>query len=102
MAWEADDAVVTAPNLHQIIFENDAVRMLKVTVPVSSVAAMHWHPDSVNYVLSGGKLRFSFHDGSSREVVLETGTIVAGSEGRHKVENIGETEVQTIQTEFKK
>lgn len=101
MSWQTDDAVAIAPHLHEIIFENDQVRMLKVTVPAGSSAAMHWHPNSVNYVLSGGGLRFSFSDGTSREVTLEMGATVPGNEGRHKVENIGTTEVQTIQTELK-
>lgn len=97
-----EDAVTIAPDLHQIIFENDKIRVLKVTVPPKAKAAMHWHPENINYILAPGKLKFTKPDGSVAEVELDEGQVTASpAAGSHAVENTGDTEVQTIQVEMK-
>lgn len=99
--FEFGDAVAVAPDLHEVVFENDVSRILRVTVPVSAKAAMHTHPNNVNYVTQGGILRFTFPDGTVREVALLTGQTLPGDATTHAVENIGITEVQTIQIEYR-
>jgi quercetin dioxygenase-like cupin family protein len=95
------DAIATAPDLRKIILDNDDVRMLLVTVAPGASAAMHTHPRNINYVVGGGKLRFSTPDGQVREVELFEGQVIEAQATVHQVENVGETVVQTIQTEFK-
>jgi oxalate decarboxylase/phosphoglucose isomerase-like protein (cupin superfamily) len=97
----ADDAINIAPDFHKVIFEDDKVRVLKVTVPVGASAAMHWHPQNSNYVVGGGLLRFERPDGSVSDVELSVGQVTSAPEGLHAVQNIGTTGVQTIQTELK-
>lgn len=96
-----DDAVTVAPDIHEVIFENDTVRMLKVTVKPGAVAAMHSHPDNVNYVLSGGGLQFTRPDGVVSEVLLQVGTTLSGAANSHAVKNVSSDTVETIQVEFK-
>ncbi len=95
------DAIAVAADLHEVILENDDVRMLRVTVAPGASAAMHTHPRNINYVVSGGKLRFTSPEGQVREVELFEGQVIDGPETAHQVENVGATTVQTIQTEFK-
>jgi len=95
------DAVAVAPELHEVIFENDEVRMLKVTVVPGAIAETHTHPRNINYVTGAGKLRFTSPEGQVREVELFEGQVINGQATVHQVENIGDTTVQTIQTEFK-
>lgn len=95
------DAVIAAPDLHEVIFENDIVRVLRVTVAPGASAAMHTHPRNVNYIVTGGKLAITSPDRLTREVELEEGTVLDGQAVIHQVKNIGDTTVQTIQTEFK-
>ncbi len=95
------DAVTVAPDLHEVVFENNEVRMLKVSVAPGAIAAMHTHPRNINYVLSAGKLRFTSPEGQVREVELFEGQVIDGQATVHRVENIGDMMVQTIQTEFK-
>lgn len=97
----ADDATNIAPHLHKILFEDDKLRILKVTVNPGDAANMHWHPRNINYVLSRGKLRFNKPDGSSVEVDLSEGQITSSPESFHAVKNIGDTTVETIQVELK-
>lgn len=96
-----DDAVTIAPHLHEVIFENDKMRVLKVTVKPGDKADMHWHPENINYILRPGKLRFTKPDGSTADIELTEGQVTSSPESLHAVENIGETEVQTVQVELK-
>lgn len=96
------DPVVVAPHIHQVIFENEKIRVLKVTVKPGDKAAMHWHPEGINYILSGGKLRFTKPDSSTADVELTEGQVTHSGPGSHAVENIGDTEVRTIHVELKK
>lgn len=96
-----EDAVTVAPDIHEVIFENDTVRMLKVTVKPGAVAAMHSHPDNVNYVLSGGELRFTRPDGTVSKVLLVAGATLPGTASSHAVENLTNKTIETIQVEFK-
>ncbi len=98
----ANDAVTIAPHLHSVIFENDKIRVLKVRVRPGDKAEMHWHPENMNYTLSAGKLRFTKLDGSIAEVTLNEGQVTYSKAGSHIVENTGDSEVQTVQIEFKK
>lgn len=95
------DAVTIAPALHEVIFENDRLRVLKVTVKPGDTAEVHWHPENINYILAPGKLRFTKPDGSTVDVDLIDGQVTSSPESSHAVENIGDTEVQTVQVELK-
>lgn len=98
---QANDAVTIAPDLHEVIFENDKIRVLKVTVPPGAKAAMHWHPENMNYILAPGKLKFTKPDGSVAELALTEGQVTSSPAGSHEVENTDATELQTIQVEMK-
>ncbi len=97
-----DDAVNVAPDLHKVVFENDQVRVLEVTVAPGAIAAMHWHPENMNYIISGGKLEFTKEDGATIEVELEPSAVTSGEAGSHAVKNTGETVVRTVQVEMKR
>ena len=96
-----DDAISIAPELHKVVFEDDKVRILEVSVPVSGSAELHWHPRNINYVQTAGTLRFTKSDGTSADVSLSQGQVTSSGELAHMVENIGDSEVRTVQIEFK-
>lgn len=97
-----DDAINVAPHLHEVIYEDEKMRVLKVHVEPGEVAEMHWHPHNINYVLSAGKLQFSKPDNTSVEVDLTEGQVTSTpTESSHAVKNIGDTTVETIQVELK-
>lgn len=96
-----NDAVNIAPHLHEVIFEDDKMRVLKVTVKPGDTAEMHWHPQNINYLLKPGLLRFTKEDGSVVDVELSEGQVTSSPESSHAVENIGDTTVETVQVELK-
>jgi quercetin dioxygenase-like cupin family protein len=96
-----DDIVAIAPESHEVIFENDTIRVLKVTVPAGGTVAMHRNPENINYILKSGTLRLIEPSGSVVDVQLSEGQVIPAPKGSHAVENIGETEVQTVCIELK-
>lgn len=96
-----DDAVTLVPELHKVVFEDDRLRVLEVTVPIGASARMHWHPRNINYIQAGGTLRFTREDGSTADVTLSDGQVTSSDAASHGVKNIGDTEVRTIQVEYK-
>ena len=96
-----DDIVVIAPRQHKVLFENDRIRMLGVNVKPGDKVAMHRNPENVNYILKAGTLRLISADGTVQDVELTEGQVIPAPVGSHAVENIGDTEVQTICIELK-
>jgi len=96
-----DDALSIAPEFHKAIFEDGKVRVLEVTVPVGATARMHWHPRNINYIQADGTLRFTREDGTVADVELAVGQVTSSDAASHAVENIGDSEVKTMQIEFK-
>ncbi len=66
----AEDAVKVAPDVYKVVFENEKVRVLEVKMEEGSGTEMHSHPDTLIYILSGGKVNFT--DPSGEVVDLET------------------------------
>lgn len=97
-----DDAINVAPDLHTIIYEDDKMRVLKVSVPAGATADMHWHPHNINFVLSAGLLEFTKPDGSIVSVELSKDQVTsATTDSFHAVKNTGDTTIETIQVELK-
>lgn len=96
-----NDAVNIAPHMHEVVFEDDKMRVLKVTVRPEDKAEMHWHPRNINYITGSGKLRFRKPDGSTADVELSEGQVTSAGESSHAVENMGNSTVSTIQVELK-
>jgi len=96
-----DDIVAIAPDQHKVIFENDQIRMLKVTVKPGDSVAMHRNPENINYILQPGTLRLIDSSGETVDIDLVEGQVVPAPESSHAVENIGSTEVQTVCVELK-
>ena len=61
---------------------------------------MHSHPAGVIYVLSGGKLKFSYPDGRTEERAA-AGEAICRDPTTHAVENIGDTEAHAIAVDLK-
>jgi quercetin dioxygenase-like cupin family protein len=101
MSDPIDDIVKISPDVHQVLFENDVIRVLEVTVKPGAKVPMHTNPENVNYIVKPGTLRLIGPDGSSVELNLSERQVIPAPVGRHAVENIGATEVRTICIELK-
>lgn len=102
MSDSIDDIVKISPDVHKVLFENEAIRVLEVTVKPGAKVPMHTNPENVNYIVKPGTLRLIEPDGSSVDITLAEQQVIPAPVGRHAVENVGATEVRTICIELKK
>jgi quercetin dioxygenase-like cupin family protein len=91
-----------AANVYKPLLENAKIRVFDVTFKPGAVARMHWHPDHVAYVISGGKLKLKMGDGSINEMDVPTNQAVFMESQSHEAENIGKNEVHLVVVELLK
>jgi quercetin dioxygenase-like cupin family protein len=101
MSDHIDDIVKISPDVHQVLFENNVIRVLEVTVKPGTKVPMHTNPENVNYIVKPGTLRLIEPDGSSMDIDLAERQVIPAPVGRHAVENVGASEVRTICIELK-
>jgi len=100
-AAHGQDPVKASPQYYEVLLENDQVRVLEYHVKPGEKEPMHSHPGGVVYVLSGGKLRFSYPDGRTEERAAGTGETIWRDPTTHAVENVGDTEAHAIAIDLK-
>jgi quercetin dioxygenase-like cupin family protein len=101
-AWAASsDPLEVGAHVYKKRFENERVRVMEVAFKPGDKIDMHSHPDHVNYLISGGTLRLSYPDGTSKEIAAPTGEVIWIPAESHAAENVGDTEVRILVTELK-
>lgn len=112
MSWDYPDeldAVVAAPNSHQVLLENDQVRVLEVTLEPGAHEPEHTHrwpsvmitdqPVRIRY-FTGQELTHESPDPMPEESLPRTSWL--GPEGPHSVHNLDQTKrMHAFRIEFK-
>jgi quercetin dioxygenase-like cupin family protein len=98
----AQDPVKVAPNIYKVALENDSVRVCNVQVKAGEKVATHSHPDHLVYAINGGKVKFTYPDGKTKDVELKTGEANFIKAETHVTENIGTTDLKLVVFELKK
>ena len=98
----AQDPVVVDPKHHRVEFENDQIRVLRISFKPGESAPMHDHPCATAVGIHDGTLQFSFPDGTSRSAPIKQGQVIVAKPTKHQVENKGDSPVEVILVEMKK
>jgi quercetin dioxygenase-like cupin family protein len=69
----AQDVMQTGVKHIKALAEDDKVRVLHFTPSKGDKTPIHSHPETVLYVIKGGKIRTTLPDGSSTVVELKSG-----------------------------
>jgi quercetin dioxygenase-like cupin family protein len=85
----AQHAAVVAPNVYTVIFENERVRLLQVTMAPGATSAQHSHPDYLVYALSDATVRLADESGQAGEVLIKKGDVLWRDAEVHSAENTG-------------
>jgi quercetin dioxygenase-like cupin family protein len=96
----AQDAVKVDPAHHKVEFENDQVRVLRVTLGPGEKTPTHAHPAGVGVFLTDSKNRLTV-EGKSEEPVRKAGDVVEIKPVTHVVENLGATKSEVLVIELK-
>jgi quercetin dioxygenase-like cupin family protein len=86
---------------YKVEFENDQVRILRVTYGPHEKSVMHEHPSTVAVFLSDGKGRFTLPDGKTQDVPIKAGMAQWEAGGKHLPENTGDTPFELVLVELK-
>ncbi len=92
-----------APNSAKVVFENDHVRVIEITMKKGERLPMHSHNRGLSYSLNEGRIRSTTEDGKSRSFAVEKGEVSWSDEDgmeTHAVENLGDV-LRELSVEFK-
>jgi quercetin dioxygenase-like cupin family protein len=97
----AQDAVKVDPKHYKVEFENDRVRVLRISYGPGEKSVMHEHPANVAVFLTDGQVKFTQPDGKSQELPMKAGTTAWGAGEKHLPENVGDKPFELILVELK-
>ena len=101
-AARAQDPTMVDANHYKVTFENEAVRILKVTYGPKEKSVMHEHPNAIAVFLTDSTIKFNTPDGKSEERSVKAGQSAWTPAGKHLPENIGDKPLEVILIELKK
>jgi quercetin dioxygenase-like cupin family protein len=97
----AQDPVKVDPKHYKVEFENDQVRVLRITYGPGEKSVMHAHPDGVAVMLNDFKGNFTFPDGTSKEIKGKAGMTLWDPANKHLPQNTGKKPYEVILVELK-
>ena len=97
----AQDAAKVDSNHYKVEFENDHVRVLRITYGPGEKSVMHTHTESVGVFLTDGTGRFTLPDGKIQDIEFKAGQVNWMPALTHQPENTADTPFEIIQIEMK-
>jgi quercetin dioxygenase-like cupin family protein len=98
---KAQDPVKVDSKHYKVEFENDQVRVLRITYGVHEKSVMHDHPAALAVFLTDGQTKFTLPDGKSQDAPAKAGTTLWMPAGKHLPENTGAKPFELILVETK-
>lgn len=96
-----EDATVAEPNHYKVEFENDQVRIIRITYGPGERSGMHEHGPGVVVNITDLNTRFSFPDGTTQEGSSPAGTAAWSDPVEHAAENLGSQRAEAVLIELK-
>jgi polyisoprenoid-binding protein YceI len=96
------DSVKVDPAHHQVVFENDQVRVVRWVIAVGGKTLSHSHPKNLSIALTDYNGKVTTPDGASNDVYLEAGSATWREAGVHVVQNLGKQPMTGVIIEPKK
>ena len=98
----AQDATKADAKHYKVEFENDAVRVLRVTYGPHEKSTQHSHPDAVAIFLTDSHVKFWLPDGKTREATQKAGSAMWTPGETHTPENLEAKPFEVLLVEMKK
>lgn len=97
----AQDPVVVDAAHYKVEFENEHVRVLRITYGPNEKSVMHDHPEGVAVYLSDIKAQFTLPDGQTMEEEGKAGEAAWAEAGQHLPQNLTDQPFELILVELK-
>jgi quercetin dioxygenase-like cupin family protein len=101
LVLRAQDPVKVDSKHYKLEFENDQVRVLRISYRPGEKSVMHEHPDSFAVFLTDQKVKFTDPAGKAEEMEVKKGETKWLDGGKHLPENIGDKPFELILVEMK-
>ena len=98
---ETPDAVSADPDHYSVEWENDLIRVLRISYGAAEQSVMHHHPANCFVSLSDGTWHMTDSAGEVTENVTPVGTLACGDAEDHIPANAGEETGEVVLIEFK-
>ncbi len=86
---------------YKVEFENEHVRVLRITYGPKEMSEMHEHPNGVGVFLTSGEARFHSEDGTSEDISWKAGDAAWFPATKHNPENLSDEPIELIEVELK-
>ncbi len=97
-ALDPRDATIADPDVHQVLLENDHVRIFRALAAHGHKSPMHSHPPLVIVSLGTGRVRFTLPDGKKQIADLSPGQVIWLDQVEHSWELLaGEVDVVAVE-----
>ncbi len=97
----AQDPVVVDSEHYKLEFENEHVRVIRITYGPNEESVMHYHPAAVAVFLVDQKVQFTFPNGETAEVETKAGETIWTEAGPHLPKNLTDRPLELILVEMK-
>lgn len=97
----AQDPTQVDAKHYKVTFENDQVRILRITYGPHEKSVMHEHPNSIAVFITDGRIKFTLPDGKSEEREVKAGQSVWNVAGKHLPENLTDKPFEVVLIEMK-
>ena len=93
----AQDVAQTGAKHVKVLAEDDKVRVLHFTPSKGDKTPIHSHPETVLYVVKGGKIKTTLADGTSTVTELKTGQTALRTPVTHSDEALDDIELIIVE-----
>lgn len=76
VAQKSKDSTIVDPDVHQVVLENDHVRVLEARAAPGYRSPMHTHPPLVLVSLGSARVKFTTPDGQTQIFDIRPGTVL--------------------------
>jgi quercetin dioxygenase-like cupin family protein len=76
VAQKSPDSTIIDPDVHQVVFENDHVRVLEARAAPGQKSPMHSHPPILVVSVGSARIKFTLPDGSTLIRDLRPGQVL--------------------------
>ncbi len=97
----AQDAVVIAPKIQKVIFENDIIRVTRATYKPGQSIGVHAHGKGLVIALTSFKAVSTPVGGAPTEIVRPAGSVWWREPMKHTIKNTGKGELRVIEIDLK-
>ncbi|MBI4466266.1 MAG: hypothetical protein HY656_02410 [Acidobacteria bacterium] len=76
VAQKAKDSTIVDPDVHQVVFENDHVRVLEARAAHGAKSPMHSHPPMLIVSIGSARVKFTSPEGTTQIVDVHPGRVL--------------------------